>query len=1835
MRALESPDGSKEKLAADETWSSLASAITAETLNSSSRAQLEKPSPGDVAEDGDSKPAAKGRPKKKRETIPKNVGGWVSPAFAQDIDRSWLEADNTPKKFDLSSYIPQVGDTVLYYPAGHRQFLEANPDILGKKTRNITRMTLWDRAKKEKSKMEKATAQDEADNGESQVNAESKVSNWWNEDWLSLIDGDLDRYPILCRVEKTHAEFPPDPLSDAKVVTNDKTGAVQVTWKPKKGGPKKHQESPPLRLAVMLRPLTPALPPQQSSGDSASTELALPPNFYVVTFPSKASPFLIPFSLAYKLSHSLSNGDAIRRASSTKPDWRGKVANFKALESDSLHFSTRLDDKMDSIRELCDSLKSGKKTFAASLEEALYSDSRATIPLTDACVVIERFESALKDITADTTGSRKKSDGTTPNMMHLIRSTLPLWNEVVVASGSGKERSASAWELWSSNEEAERAGPLISTSADIEPESGLVYTIDEPLRAKLECTIEDFLKDTPDAGLFFQLVTDEEAPSYSQAVPRGMAFSKILKRLQVGKRQGESRCYYRTIDSLLGDVVAIADNCFLYNSPESLVVQKVDEIIPAIKRLIAHVTSQHLKEKEAIEKSIEERRQAIMMQCNAPAVRVDENEGNELSSRNRAGPAKRELQQPYNGILHRTWIQDIVSDKSWSVSDKPTDQQSSTARVVGNVEWVPQSGDNIFYSRSLHADFVKGHHPSLTTEQCIVPQLSTESDNAAPDTLQDHWLVGKIVWVRAAFPRAPSKRDPDYENTFEVASPVLELGMRFHYSWASKNIYTVFWRPCTFAKEGEDDGAKTIPSKVSSGKKRKSQGSDAAVTAGTEDESTKSPARCKCNACGLDVDASFVRPTWIPLANQGSTGSESAELTSYLTPDASSFAENPFANPTGIPEQSITSIGRCLDVLKRRCLDGVPANHVDPRLTTANVKDGFSPPAAKIGRNLPTFDRLLTRVELGDNENVTIGMGHTDKRNVALLAEANYLPQWTLSLSEGMRKKTNPNSIAQRRALHETLSPNPNFCLELIQARLRGGYYRNIIGLAHDIQEAYVSSVLLLLARPAARKVQPISIRRIAKALASTKDLVSFAKTNSKATSKKAAPVVKLEEKETAKNSALSNEEQEWFEQLFHIRKLYATALASVLQPECTERVFGVVPPKTKPKAAAKKKPAAFDAEKEQAFMKARNTLGFIFETLLIKDPCGNRPVAASWNPSVKVRIRFTGQEPQKKGGKRASNAKLPMSGEDSRPVDDVDTTKPLVFESSDYEFNEDLVTLFFGKPLKMSRCGRCSAHGRSIMMCRVRRKHELPDFDWLTVFQGSGGLDGLLHTLRTGEPPGEFMSAGSVANRPENQPSGASVNVGGDLSNAVVGKVDPIAILEKAKKAVMFADQVLAKAEKFSKAPVRLSEEFVKHSFPIDPDDDHYNYCILCGLIGDVICCEGCPNVVHPRCVNLEDIPDEDWYCSRCQREGKVPAIDEKTNGKNVPESQKPSAIATACEGPDLLPETMAAPDGLDDDADRLETILAELKSMRPIQPKKLKQPKKASDEEQKGEDSDKDGDSDKDDEDDEPSPPALSLRRSSRNPRRSGSGDDNDDSSLGEDSDHDVRAPPSRIRVGMRVKKKFGDRYFYGKILVRALTCCNKMLRKAFGNLTFQSAFVCRRRSQILNTHSTLFGTRTTMKRISKRMSYERKSNLLILKRIDRRKSPARPIVKKKQTAMIMNALWMEELGEICVDPVDSGNQKSPRMTKKKRKRTTTTMMMNNLWMDEVGGVCVAPVDHGNQKSPRTTPIRALRRSVRDGALRRPKRKDRKLKKKTRLWFHAVITATFLGVGVRNYYP
>ena len=71
-------------------------------------------------EDEDSSPKKKKKAKSKvepsqvkRKRLAKNVGGWISPSFAAEVDRSWLNRDATEVEFDARSYAPQTGDVVL------------------------------------------------------------------------------------------------------------------------------------------------------------------------------------------------------------------------------------------------------------------------------------------------------------------------------------------------------------------------------------------------------------------------------------------------------------------------------------------------------------------------------------------------------------------------------------------------------------------------------------------------------------------------------------------------------------------------------------------------------------------------------------------------------------------------------------------------------------------------------------------------------------------------------------------------------------------------------------------------------------------------------------------------------------------------------------------------------------------------------------------------------------------------------------------------------------------------------------------------------------------------------------------------------------------------------------------------------------------------------------------------------------------------------------------------------------------------------------------------------------------------------------------------------------------------------------------------------------------------------------------------------------------------------------------------------------------------------------------------------------------------------------------
>jgi cytoskeletal protein RodZ len=115
-RMLESsphPSSENEKVAVskNQQWQKLAAAIAVvgqpiSALESPS-AELHADEVDDETKTGHN--SKKGIPKRKT----RNVGGWVSPMFSNQIDRSWLDSDEIESSLSIYTYVPQPGDIVL------------------------------------------------------------------------------------------------------------------------------------------------------------------------------------------------------------------------------------------------------------------------------------------------------------------------------------------------------------------------------------------------------------------------------------------------------------------------------------------------------------------------------------------------------------------------------------------------------------------------------------------------------------------------------------------------------------------------------------------------------------------------------------------------------------------------------------------------------------------------------------------------------------------------------------------------------------------------------------------------------------------------------------------------------------------------------------------------------------------------------------------------------------------------------------------------------------------------------------------------------------------------------------------------------------------------------------------------------------------------------------------------------------------------------------------------------------------------------------------------------------------------------------------------------------------------------------------------------------------------------------------------------------------------------------------------------------------------------------------------------------------------------------------
>lgn len=66
--------------------------------------------------------------------------------------------------------------------------------------------------------------------------------------------------------------------------------------------------------------------------------------------------------------------------------------------------------------------------------------------------------------------------------------------------------------------------------------------------------------------------------------------------------------------------------------------------------------------------------------------------------------------------------------------------------------------------------------------------------------------------------------------------------------------------------------------------------------------------------------------------------------------------------------------------------------------------------------------------------------------------------------------------------------------------------------------------------------------------------------------------------------------------------------------------------------------------------------------------------------------------------------------------------------------------------------------------------------------------------------------------------------------------------------------------------------EDLLDASSPQVPQEND-DYCGACGDPGELLCCDGCPNVFHGACldppIDTDNLPDDQWYCSQCEMSG------------------------------------------------------------------------------------------------------------------------------------------------------------------------------------------------------------------------------------------------------------------------------------------------------------------------------------------------------------------------------
>jgi hypothetical protein len=1471
--------------------------------------------------------------KKRRPKDARNVGGWVSPIFSQQLDRTWLERTKPLKRiaavpsqamskgcamhvFDLDAYVAQAGDVVLFYPSAYKEFLEVHPDSLGTRLRNLLRVPLWMRARRQLGRLKGGTASED-----------DKRDIWFTEEWiLSLtrkkgdngirdsIEASLGDYPILCQVIRSHAEFPPDPYSKEKSIS--KSGKeTTISWAQPAvakiaattGSGKQKADRPLIRQAVTLKPLTTVLPPQllstkqhispSSSGSGSLDALKLPPNFTVITNPTSAplEPHLLPFCYAYTTYHSLSLNE---------PVYVRRAENDECCQDDS---RTKRAGKSAFIRgkgRVVGFASAPKVTEPLSHQQwhnphhntrgggSGLLDMHDLNPMTGIEDPLQGMQMEFGDALGDdpfVLGDEGLADFGGLSDDALVWQHQPGQTQLSPQRPHLQSMAAScSLRIEDRCEELKAILNVLLTGEDLEAAlSSDASTSSLPLREGR--IIVDFLKMIVSGEAEKKAVAVSGSPPASSSLSfMGFIHSTLPIRRGVtvtidsNRRQSHRTSPWHLVPFQPNEYVrsTIQDGFLasLENSTREKAVMGLEDLIdyhqPYSQLFVTMVTEQmapgyycavpvamffdrifaRLKANSTGQcyytstDSIITDLTAIAENCmlfNSPDSELVTLCNNMITDCKKmmldiGKTSGDDLAKPAGAVTTARKRSTLVIPDSLNAPHKEKLCRQWFQRFApdggreGNKNaarhWLPQCGDNIVYSRSRHKVFITGHVESLAAIQCQLPgfQAVGEESNMSTEDLDaltmSTWLKGTVMSVRTSFPLSQGGKS---KGSFSKISPILAIELQLNYSWCPDTII-VFWRPCVLLSEAANE----------------------------------------CPTCSLSHD-SFLQPDWATLENMEvlRTGESPGDVPGVLTQDATA------------------SMTRCFDLLMRRSLVGIHPGlvNVQEALAMAERNVAIHPGS----RSLPSFEDFLIPSELGKKQAHTRGVKRPeDHATILRLAESGFMPIWSQEwIQDQIKLENRKDKVVPK---HETLMPFPSLCLELIRLRISNGFYRNVLAIINDISEAYVAAVLYLLSGPASRKTNKISIRKIAKYLASPRGNPKMPKLYYKRQSKKSLggndvcqPSTKQEVDDLSES--FSQEEISLISRIRHIRSFHATAVVFATQTMSAERIFCLrtypVPPPPELPAINHMEQDRVDYNPEQIQMvskirwilqavgkdQSQNRFPFQHDKQYnLRISCGGQIIGETgdlqaladgltyFRPSsvlarlpqgqcMRVRMRvgdefiYGDERPVASGmagHTAASGWPLPSPG--TPAISLLSISHQISLEFGHFEKNDELTRAIFGMPGKRFSCVRCQSKGLSVFHCRVRKSHSNLDFSIIEHFQGTVGVDSLFLPWKSGEKQPETTTKAKQTDDDEDDEQALVNDLEEKSKKAEATREkrvrDARENLFKAREAQRRAEYLRTQAMLLNQLEVKLSPEFIQNYFPVDEEDNHYTLCIHCG---------------------------------------------------------------------------------------------------------------------------------------------------------------------------------------------------------------------------------------------------------------------------------------------------------------------------------------------------------------------------------------------------------------------